>query len=201
MFHSFILRPGLWAHGRIVGTPCARKQRFGHYLVGVEMPFPRWGGPPGKVPVGFLLKSTRPRCARFCLSSIPREARQKKPTSGALACAGILVPADVCDSTTTPKARTKNVFHESSESQSAFFGIPPATGYLCGPLFEIIAWADHGNAAVPGRQSTRLGSRSGANGAKSKVFLNFAPPPHQTTKPSRGWLWVVVRELLWFCLS
>ena len=50
----------------------------------------------------------------------PTGSQAKKSTSRALACAGILVEADVCDS--TPKARTKNVFHESSESQSALEG-------------------------------------------------------------------------------
>ena len=30
---------------------------------------------------------------------------------------------------------------------------------------------------------------------KARFFLNCAPPPHQTTKPSRGWLRVAVREL------
>ena len=70
--------------------------------------------------------------------------------------AAAVFPA-VCD--LTPKAR-KTFFHESSESESALFGIPPAPGYLCGPYFKIIARTDHGNPAVPGRQSTRLGSRS-----------------------------------------
>ena len=61
----------------------------------------------------------------------------------------------------TPKAR-KKIFYESSGSESALLGIPPAPKYLCEPYFKIIARTDHGNPALPGRQSTRLGSRSGA---------------------------------------
>ena len=63
----------------------------------------------------------------------------------------------MCD--LTPKAR-KHFFHGSSESGSVLFGIPPAPEYLCGAYFKTIARPDHGNPAVPGRQSTRLGSRS-----------------------------------------
>ena len=93
----------------------------------------------------------------------------------------------VCD--LTPKARSI-VFYESSELESALFSTPLAPGYLYGPYCKIIARTDHGNPAVPGRQSTRLGSRSGAAAVVPKTifFLNCAPPPHQTTKPSRGWL-------------
>ena len=53
--------------------------------------------------------------------------------------------------------------------------------------FKSIARTDNENPAFPGRQSTRLGSRSGRSGRGAK---NCAPPPHCATKPTRGWLQV-----------
>ena len=109
----------------------------------------------------------------------------------------------MCDLTPNHQSTTKNVFYESSESESALFCISPALEYLCGPYFKVIARTNHGNPAVPVCHSTRLGSRSAAAAVqKNSLFLNCAPPPHPTTKPSRGWLLAgASKPHGWFCPS
>ena len=92
----------------------------------------------------------------------------------------------VCD--LTPKAR-KRFFTKVLKAESAHFCI------LCGPYVIVTTRTNHGNSAVSVRQSARLGSRSGAAAVlKRQFFLNYAPPPHPTTKPSRGWLRVGDRK-------
>ena len=60
----------------VIILPC-----FGHF----GWPFPSQDGPPEKkVPLGIRLKSTRPSHGRFWSRPLPREARQKKSTGGAL---------------------------------------------------------------------------------------------------------------------
>ena len=76
----------------------------------------------------------------------------------------------VCD--LTPKARHA-VFYESSESESARFGTPPALGYLHGPYCKSIARTHHGDLAVPGRQSrarTLARAQESGRGAKGSFF-------------------------------
>ena len=75
-------------------------------------------------------------------------------------------------------------------------GISPPPGYLCRPYFKVTARSNHGNHAVPVRRSERPRGR----GAKNQVFLHYAPPPHTTTKPGRGWLRIVVRKLRFLVL-
>ena len=97
----------------------------------------------------------------------------------------------VCD--LPPKARSI-VVYESSESESASLAYRRPRG-IYATLLKSIARTDHGNPAVPGGQSTRLGSRSRAAAVpKTRFFLNCAPPPHQTTKPSRGRLQIGVSK-------
>ena len=89
-----------------------------------------------------------------------------------------------------PKS-TKTFFYGSPEPESALFSVSPASECLCGPHLQVTARTNHGNPAVPVRQSTHLGSCSGAAVVlKARFLLNCAPPPHPATKPSRGWLQV-----------
>ena len=92
----------------------------------------------------------------------------------------------------------QNVFTEvprpCSEAESEPLGIPPPPGhlFLFVPYFKIIARTNHGNPAVLGRQSTRLGSCSGVAAVLNRTFYLIAcrhratAPKHQTTTPSWG---------------
>ena len=85
----------------------------------------------------------------------------------------------------TPKAR-KRFFYQSSESESAHVCISPPPGYLCGPYFIVTARTNHGNSAVSVRQSTRLGSRSGAAAVLKNSFFFLITRRHRIQPPSQA---------------
>ena len=75
----------------------------------------------------------------------------------------------------------------------AFFNSRHAGGRFIPPIrcrrgLIVTARTNHGNSAVSVRQSTRLGSRSGAAAVlKNSFFLNYAPPRrHRTQPPSQA---------------
>ena len=85
----------------------------------------------------------------------------------------------------TPKAR-KRFFYQSSESESAHVCISPPPGYLCRPYFIVTARTNHGNSAVSVRQSTRLGSRSGAAVVLKNSFFFLITRRHRIQPPSQA---------------
>ena len=92
---------------------------------------------------------------------------------------------------------TKNVFYESSESESALFCISPSPGHLCGPYLKATARTNNGNpAAVLFSQCCKphLANWQKKMCLNSTFFRYSARSPHRATKPSRGWLRVGVSK-------
>ena len=95
-----------------------------------------------------------------------------------------------------PKAR-KTFFDGSSESVSALFFVYRRPQGICSDLTsKATARTNNGNPAVLFSQCCKPHL---ANWKKmclsSTFFCHSARSPHRATKPSRGWLRVVVREL------
>ena len=95
-----------------------------------------------------------------------------------------------------PQKHEKRVFTKARSQRAHFLFISPPPGSLCGPYFKVTARTNNGNLAVlfvSQRYKPHL-----ANWQKmrlnSTVFRYSARSPHRATKPSRGWLRVVVRK-------
>ena len=96
-----------------------------------------------------------------------------------------------------PQKHEKRFFYESSESESALFCISPPPRHLCGPYFKVTARTNNRTPAVLFSQCCKphLANWQKKMCLNSTFFRYSARSPHRATKPSRGWLRVVVRKL------
>ena len=94
-----------------------------------------------------------------------------------------------------PKAR-KTFFTKVRSQRAHFFCISPPPGHLCGPYFKVTARTNNGNPAVLFSQCCKphLANWQKKMCLNSTFFRYSARSPHRATKPSRGWLRVVVRK-------
>ena len=92
----------------------------------------------------------------------------------------------------------ENVFlRKIGVRERTFFCILPPPGHLRGPYFKVTARTNNGNPAVLFSKCCKphLANWQKKMCLNSTLFRYSARSPHRATKPSQGWLRVVVRKL------
>ena len=95
-----------------------------------------------------------------------------------------------------PQKHEKRFLRKFGVRERTFFCTSPPPGHLCGPYFKVTARTNNGNPAVMFSQCRKphLASWPKKMCLNSTFFRYSARSPHRATKPSRGWLRVVVRK-------